>query len=73
MQQTASLEVYLDKFEDLLNDIDEQSEGTLITFFVGGLKPELKNELKILKPTSLRQAFSAAKMFDVHPSRRHLS
>lgn len=56
-----------------MNDVAEQPKPTLITYFVGGLRSELKSELKIMKPATLRQAFSAAKMFEAHPRRRHLS
>lgn len=69
LQQTSSLVAYLDKFEELLNDVDEQSEGTLITYFVGGLRADLKSELKILNPKTLRQAFAAAKLYEAHPGR----
>lgn len=39
----------------------------LVTFFVGGLQPDLKSELKFLQLATLRQAFSAAKIYEVHP------
>lgn len=63
LQQSSSLEEYLDKFKELLNGVDEQSEKTLIIYFVDGLKKELKSEQNILKPTTLRQAFSVAKVY----------
>lgn len=44
----------MEKFEELLNEVEEQSEHILITYFVGGLKPEIKNELKTMKPATLR-------------------
>lgn len=54
LQQTSSVVVYLEQFEELLNGVTDQSEAALISFFIGGLKPELKRELKITEPTSLR-------------------
>lgn len=63
----------MEKFEELLNEVDGQSVPTLVTYFVGGLKPDLKSELKILKLMTLRQAFSAAKMYEAHPGHHHLS
>lgn len=73
LQQTSSLTDYLDKFEDWLNDVEEQSESMLITYFVRGLRADLKSELKILNPKTLQQAFAAAKVYDTHLGRRHLS
>lgn len=35
LQQTSTVEEYLEKFEKLLNDVAGQSEHTLITYFVG--------------------------------------
>lgn len=49
---------YLERFEELLNEVGGQSEASLISFFIGGLKPKLKCELNICQPTSLWKAFS---------------
>lgn len=51
LQQTSSLFVYLEQFKKLLNGVSGQSEAALINFFIGGLKAELKGELKIREPT----------------------
>lgn len=56
--------MYLERFEELLNDIGGQSEASLISFFIGRLKLELKSELNIIKPTSLHKAFSPAKVYE---------
>lgn len=66
LQQTTSVAVYLEQFEELLNGVSGQSEAALISFFIGGLKPELKGELKIREPETLRKAFSLAKVFEEH-------
>lgn len=66
MQQLTSVADYLAKFEDLLNEMDGQSEETLITYFIGGLRPDVKNELKIVRSTSLQQAFATTKMYESH-------
>lgn len=55
---------YLDRFEELLNEVSGQSEASLINFFIGGLKPELRCELNIIKPASLQKAFSMAKIYE---------
>lgn len=57
---------YLEKFEELLNEIIGQSEASLISFFISGLKPELKSELNLVKPTILRRAFTLAKAREAH-------
>lgn len=60
-QQTSSIVDYLEKFEDLLNEVDRKMEETLITFFIGGLKPDIKSKLKVARPTTLHQAFTIVK------------
>lgn len=72
IQQTSSVVAYLERFEEILNEVSGQSETSLISFFVGGLKSELRNELNIIKPTSLQKAFSLAKVYEVqHGQGRH--
>lgn len=61
LQQTTTIAVYLEQFEELLNGVSGQSELALISFFIRGLKPELKGELKIREPETLRKAFSLQK------------
>lgn len=43
----TSMATYLERFEELLNKVRGQLETSLISFFVGGLKPDLKTELNI--------------------------
>lgn len=57
LQQKSSVNEYIGDFEHLLNEITGQPEEAIVTFFVGGLKPELKKQLKIVRPTTLRSAF----------------
>lgn len=64
IQQTTSVATYLERFEELLNEVSGQSESTLISFFIGGLKLELRNELDIIKPTLLRRAFALVKVYE---------
>lgn len=59
---------YLEQFESLLNEVSNQSETSLIRFFIGGLKSELRSELKIGRPTTLRKAFSLAKLYEAQQS-----
>lgn len=54
------------RFETLLNEVTSQNEETLLTYFIGGLKPEIKNQLKINWPTSLRKALVVAKVHEAN-------
>lgn len=42
------------------------TEKSLITFSVGGLRDDLRSDLKIAKPASLKQTFSLAKMYEAN-------
>lgn len=66
IKQITSVANYLEKFEELLNEISGQSEASLIIFFISELKPELKNELNLAKPTTLRRVFALAKAHEAH-------
>lgn len=66
LQQTSLVVIYLDPFEELLNKVDDQSVEALISFFVGSLKLELKNELSITWPLTLWQDFSLAKIHEAN-------
>lgn len=55
---------YLEQFETLLNDVSRQTEGSLISFFIGGLKKEIGDDLRVVKPTTLRQTFSLVKVYE---------
>lgn len=52
LQQTGTVAEYMAQFEGLLNEVEGQSEETLITFFIGGLKAEIKGQLKINRPAT---------------------
>lgn len=54
------------KFDEFLNEVSWQTEVSLINFFISGLKPELKSELNLAKPTSLRRALALAKAHEAH-------
>lgn len=48
----------------MLNEVSHQSEASLISFFVGGLKLELRSELKVGRPTTLCREFSMQKLYE---------
>lgn len=64
IQQKGSVAAYIGDFERLLNKVTGQTEWAIITFFVGGLRNDLKKDLRIAKPSSLKQAFSLAKVYE---------
>lgn len=66
IKQITLVASYLEKFEDLLNEVSGQSEASLISFFISELKPELKSELNLAKSTTLRRAFSLTKAYEAH-------
>lgn len=66
LQQTGTVATYMAQFKSLLNEIEGQTEEALITFFIGGLKTEIKNQLKIVRPTSLRKALATTKVYEAN-------
>lgn len=52
------------QFENLLNEVERQNEESLITFFISGLKPEIRSQLKITRPPTLRKALAMEKVFE---------
>lgn len=66
LQQTSTVANYIDRFEALLNKVDEQDEKSLITYFEGGLMKELRRQLKISRLGTLREAFTTTKVYEAH-------
>lgn len=60
-RQTCSVHGYLIKFEELLNRVD-LTEDYILSFFLSGLKEEMQDTIRLLKPTSLQQAISLTKL-----------
>lgn len=52
------------QFKTLMNEVEGQSEDALITFFLGGLKQEIRLQMKVCRPTSLQKAFAMAKAYE---------
>lgn len=53
IQQSSTVVVYLERFEELLNDVIGQFEISLISFFLRGLKPDIRSEINIARTDSL--------------------
>ncbi|XP_077223428.1 uncharacterized protein LOC143857042 [Tasmannia lanceolata] len=64
IHQKTSVEEYQHRFEDLSNKVSGLSESFLTSFFISGLKPDLKRKLLVLQPTSLIQAMSLARIYE---------
>lgn len=47
LQQTGTVAAYMAQFENLLNEVEGQNKESLITFFIRGLKPDIRSQLKI--------------------------
>lgn len=41
LRQTSNMANYIDRFEALMNEVDNQDEKSLITYFEGGLSDDL--------------------------------
>ena len=61
LKQTSTVQVYQDKFEDLLNRMN-LTESLAMSLFIGGLKDEISMPVRMFKPLSLADLFSMAKM-----------
>ncbi|XP_073021562.1 uncharacterized protein [Primulina eburnea] len=64
LMQIHSVSKYQSEFELLSSKVSGISESLLISFYVNGLKPELKRELLIVQPTSLVQAMALSRVYE---------
>ncbi|XP_077250240.1 uncharacterized protein LOC143889774 [Tasmannia lanceolata] len=60
--QTTTVLAYQAPFENLAHKVTGLSESFLLSFFISGLKPEIKRDLLIAKPQSLLQAMSLGRL-----------
>ncbi|XP_042049929.1 uncharacterized protein LOC121795456 [Salvia splendens] len=61
LQQTSTILAYQTEFERLLNKISGVAEPALVSVFIAGLKPLLRRDLTLRRPTSLAAAFALAR------------
>ncbi|XP_022008221.1 uncharacterized protein LOC110907566 [Helianthus annuus] len=61
LTQMGKLEDYCDEFDLLLNKVTLPDEYT-ISLFIEGLKTEIKCQVKMFKPKTLRETYSLARM-----------
>ncbi|KAG8391057.1 hypothetical protein BUALT_Bualt01G0148300 [Buddleja alternifolia] len=61
LRQTGTVRDYLDKFDELLNNVN-LNEAYAISCFLDGLKNEITVQVRMFKPKSLQEAMSLAKL-----------
>ncbi|CAH9060569.1 unnamed protein product [Cuscuta epithymum] len=64
LTQKGTVIDYQAEFERHMNKVTGIQESLLISFFIGGLRPNLKRELLISAPQTLLEAFKLAKAFE---------
>ena len=64
VEQVGSLRDYQKEFERLGNRVQGWIQKALVGIFMGGLKPELVEDIRMFKPKSLKEAISLARMRD---------
>jgi hypothetical protein len=64
LTQTGSVAEFQAQFEELMNKVTGISEPLLISFFITGLKRNLRRELQFHRPTTLMEAFAMAQAYE---------
>jgi hypothetical protein len=64
IKQVGSLRDYQSEFEKLGNRVRGWTQKALVGTFMGGLKPEIAEGIRMFKPQSLKEAISLAHMKD---------
>lgn len=70
IKQTGSLREYQKEFERLGNRVHGWTQKALVGTFMGGLKHEISEGIRMFKPKSLKEAISLARMKDEQVSRQ---
>ncbi|KAH9671354.1 hypothetical protein KPL70_017338 [Citrus sinensis] len=64
VKQTGTLRDYQKEFERLGNRVQGWTQKVLVGTFMGGLKPEISEEIQLFRPRTLKEAISLARMRD---------
>ena len=64
IRQVGSLREYQQEFEKLGNRVHGWTPKALVGTFMGGLKPEVAEGIRMFKPRTLKEAISLARMRD---------
>ena len=70
IKQTGTLHDYQREFETLGNRVSGWTQGALVGTFMGGLKPEIADEIRMFMPKTLKDAFKLARMRDEQLTRQ---
>ncbi|KAF5468385.1 hypothetical protein F2P56_012540 [Juglans regia] len=72
IRQTGTLRDYQREFEKLGNKVRGWTQKALIGTFMGGLKAEISDGIRMFKPQSLKEAINLARMRDEQLARQQL-
>lgn len=64
LSQTSTVAEFQTEFEELMNLITGIPEHLLISFFIAGLRPHLRREMLLQRPTTLMATFSLARAYE---------
>ncbi|KAK9071834.1 hypothetical protein SSX86_008263 [Deinandra increscens subsp. villosa] len=64
LRQVSSVTAYQAEFEKISNRVDGLSQQALRNCFISGLRSDIQNELALLNPTSLHQAYALSKLIE---------
>ncbi|KAL4590005.1 hypothetical protein LXL04_002923 [Taraxacum kok-saghyz] len=64
LSQTSTITAYQSEFEKISNRVNGLTPDALLNCFLSGLRTDIRNELAILHPTSLNQAYGLAKLVE---------
>ncbi|KAK9058307.1 hypothetical protein SSX86_023148 [Deinandra increscens subsp. villosa] len=64
LRQTSTVSEFQAEFEKLSNRVNGLSQQTLKNCFISGLRRDIQNELALLKPISLNQAYGQARLVE---------
>lgn len=73
VKQTGSLRDYQREFERLGNRVQGWTQKALVGTFMGGLKAEIADGIRMFKPKTLKEAISLARMRDDQMTRQQKS
>uniref|UniRef100_A0A2N9JB78 Ty3 transposon capsid-like protein domain-containing protein n=1 Tax=Fagus sylvatica TaxID=28930 RepID=A0A2N9JB78_FAGSY len=62
--QTGTVREYQTQFEQLAARVHNWTEVALVESYIGGLKEEIRSEIKLFRPTSLLHATSLASLLE---------
>ncbi|CAB4278483.1 unnamed protein product [Prunus armeniaca] len=69
LRQTSSLKDYISEFRRLTTRIRDLSANFRFSYFIGGLREELKHDIKLLRPATVHEAMNFAHEVDAKPQK----